>query len=176
MCIRDSKQKEHFSRAGKDIESVRDPFIFYDAEKTIAELVQLTGIQSEKDVVKELNARAPSLESEIAVNTAWFSRIASEAITFYCERTLFFMTDHEYKDSIVEALGEDGFKAFNDDLLKLLDKMVAGEASNSILIVKKSLEDVGKPYEEPPLPYKEKYYMRFARMIEQFRQSLKNTS
>jgi hypothetical protein len=162
----DASQKNHFGLAGKNIEDLRDPFVLYSqADSVTAELLELTGLQHINDSVKELNAKAPSLNDEISVNTKWFAQIASEAITFYDERTLFFMTCGEYRTDLIRALGKLGYESFHEDMLELLDHMISGNADQSIREVKSDLEEAGSPYARPPAPYREKEQARYSKFL-----------
>lgn len=167
-------QTSHFERAGKDILSIRDPFIPYtEGAKAQQTILALCGAST----LQEMYSLHQQDDTLILIDDPeWVIDTIQQAIRFYKERHLFFMLDTEYDDDLNLALGEEGATSFKGALHEILNKhLVCGCADDSVSSLIYFLQSQGKTYTPPPAPYMEKHTARFAEFIAMVRASLAKT-
>lgn len=159
----DAIQRKHFEQHGKSIDKLRDPFVPYDtAEATQAALYAYCGITTQDEAFDWLNHNADD-DSMVTVDREWVISAMHEAITRYGERHMFLMLDKTLQAQVRAYLGEAESAALYADLRALTqERLICGNADNSLLGVEHFLLQQGAAYTPPPHPYKAKLNALYA--------------
>ena len=166
----DAIQQRHFLAAGKDVLSLRDEFVLYEAGKhNQTKILELCGAKGENDIYQMLNLETQ--DTVLIDDWAWLISAINNAITYYNERYVFFMLDDEYADDLETTLGSTRKKAMLRELHNVLNKrLVCGSADDAKYALTSFLSEHGETYQKPQAPYLAKHDARFAR----FRQSIRD--
>lgn len=159
----DAIQRKHFEQHGKSIDDMRDPFVPYDtAEATQNALYKHCGVTTQDEAFDWLNHNADD-DSMVTVDREWVIAAMHEAITRYGERHMFLMLDKTLQAQVRAYLGEAESAELYAELRTLVqERLICGNADNSLLGVEHFLLQQGAAYTPPPHPYKAKLNALYA--------------